>query len=233
MPRLLHLRTLLLLTLAVFLALSCGRPSRRGGTPCFDSGDCNDEAADVVDIEACIDGECEDVDCLSSADCVVGQYCDLEDGDYACREGCQEDRDCFAGQSCQDGTCQTYGCRSTILDCDFNEICDTDSGQCMPASGLQCTGCDPSGNYRDTQGTTNTCDDTIGGNQLCGGDGTVCAGDQFEAICWTACDAPGEPDQCPAGFSCGFASWEPGIGCAAVPLGPYCVPTDGCAPNSP
>ena len=76
-------------------------------------------------------------------------------------------------------------------------------------------------------------DDTIGGNQFCGGDGSVCAGDALDAICWVACEEPGAPDQCPAGFSCGFASWQPGFGCSDIPLGPYCIPTDGCEPFSP
>ena len=228
-------RRIVLLVLMVLVGLSCGRADRRNNDPCFDNGDCNDEAAEgqEIGLEACVDGECKDVDCLSSADCVVGQYCDTEGADFACREGCLESSDCFAGQECNEGVCETYGCRSTILDCDFNEICNESSGECEEAPGLQCTGCDPAGNYRDDQGTMNTCDDTIGGNQLCGGDGTVCAGDEVEAICWIGCEAPGEPDQCPAGFSCGFASWTPGFGCATINLGPYCVPTDGCEPESP
>lgn len=232
-------RRLLLILLAMVLLAACfGRNSRgrRGGEACFDNGDCNDETdvGEEIDLEACVDGECDDVDCLTSADCVVGQYCDNEDGDYACREGCQSDGDCFAGQSCDEGECQDYGCRSTILDCDFNEICNEDTGVCEEASGLQCTGCDPAANYRDDNGTpTNVCDDTIGGNQFCGGDGSVCAGEAGDAICWVGCEAPGEPDQCPAGFSCGFATWTPGFGCAEVPLGPYCFPTDGCEPFSP
>ncbi|MCO4771423.1 MAG: hypothetical protein KDA24_15415 [Deltaproteobacteria bacterium] len=230
-------RRLLLIALAFVVSLSCGRPSTRGGESCFDNGDCNDDGVNPdgeVDLEACVDGECDDVDCLTSGDCVVGQYCDLDGDDYACREGCESDSDCFAGQSCSDdGECETYGCRSTVLDCDFNEICNEDSGNCEQAPGLQCNSCDPAANYRDDNGTPSACDDTIGGNNGCGGDGSVCAGDALDAICWVGCTNVGEPGECPSGFTCAPASWTPGFGCADIPLGPYCIPVDGCEPNSP
>ncbi len=228
-------RRLLLIVLSITVALSCGRPSRWGQT-CFDNGDCNDEAASSegdIDLEACIDGECDDVDCLTSSDCVVGQYCDIDD--YACREGCESDGDCFAGQSCnEDGECEVYGCRSTVLDCDFNEVCNEDTGLCEQAPGFQCNECEPEDNYRDDNGTpVNPCDDTIGGNIGCGGQGSVCAGQAPDAICWTPCTEPGAPDQCPVGFTCLIASWTPGFGCNEVELGPYCAPVAGCDPVSP
>lgn len=231
------MRRLLLLTLLTLLAAGTlagcfYRVDRRGGDPCFDTGDCNDEintTGGEVDIEACIDGECEDVDCLSSTDCVVGQYCDVEDDAFRCREGCETDGDCFAGQSCVEGSCAAYGCRSTILDCDFNEVCDVDSGQCVEASGPQCAQCDPLGNQIDNQGTSTQCDDVLSGHPICG-QGGVCGGSQDDPQCWTACTDPSGTDECPMGFACSFASWQPALGCDPVAVGPYCLPVDGCDP---
>ena len=233
MPR--FLRNALLLLSLVALIASCGRGRRTSGNECFDNGDCNDElgSVDVVDIEACRDGECDNVECLSSADCVVGNYCDVEDEDYACKEGCQENSDCFAGQECSDNVCVQYGCRSTIIDCGFNETCNEDTGVCENAPGLQCTGCDASGHYIDDQGTADACDDEIGGHQLCGGDGNFCGPDGDNTVCWVACDNVGDPTACPSGFSCTFVSWTPQTWCDPVQLGPVCLPNDGCSPDSP
>ena len=227
---------LLVTAFAVLLALSCGPRDRRGqGNDCLDSGDCNDEGGGEAEaIEACVEGRCDEVECLTSAHCAIGTYCDVEDFDYRCREGCEVDGDCFAGQECDDGACRDYGCRSTVLDCDFNEVCDVLTGRCEEAEGMQCRPCDPFGNTRDDQGTPDACDDTIGGHQLCGGTGSVCGSDENgDGVCWPRCEEAGAPDQCPAGFSCGNVQWTPADFCEPVILGPYCIPTDGCSPNSP
>lgn len=234
MPKL--LRNCLLLLVFVALIASCGRGRRSSGNECFDNGDCNDELGNeaVIDIEACRDGECDDVECLSSTDCVVGTYCDVEDEDYVCRDGCEADSDCFAGERCEAGACVIYGCRSTVLDCGFNEVCNEDTGQCETAPGLQCTQCDPAGHYMDDMGTTDPCDDQIAGHQLCGGDGNFCGpeGDNNN-VCWVSCDAPGDPNACPAGFVCQPLTWTPQTWCDPVELAAACLPVQGCDPFVP
>ncbi len=227
------LRTCLFLLVCVSIGLGCGRGRRSTGTECFDNGDCNDELGnvDTVDIEACRDGDCDNVDCLSSADCVVGNWCDAEDEDYICREGCRENSDCFAGQECSDGACVIYGCRSTVLDCGFNEVCNEDTGVCEDAAGLQCTGCDSTGHYIDDQGTPDPCDDEIGGHQICGGDGNFCGPDGDNTVCWVSCAVAGDPTACPSGFQCANVTWTPQTFCEPVTLGPVCLPTSGCSPT--
>ncbi len=76
-----------------------------------------------------MDEACADVDCVTSADCDIQQYCTE---DYSCKLGCGGDDDCLAGQSCDMGThqCEAYGCRDTQLDCDYGEKCDSTTGQC-------------------------------------------------------------------------------------------------------
>lgn len=226
------LRTGLLVVVCLVVGLSCGR---RSSTPeCLDNGDCNDTlgSAEAVDIEACRGGDCDNVECLSSADCVVGNWCDVEDEDYVCRPGCQEDGDCFAGQECDDGACVIYGCRSTILDCGFNEICNEDSGVCEQADGLQCATCDPVGHYMDDQGTPDPCDDQIAGHQFCGGDGNFCGPDgDGNSVCWVSCDTPGDPNACPTGFQCQNAAWTPATCDDVVELAAVCMPTSGCNPG--
>jgi hypothetical protein len=218
----------LTLILPCFLLLSCY--GRRGGSECVDNGSCT---SDGVELQACIDGDCDEVECLSSADCGVGTYCDVEDQDadpvdidYECKEGCLTEGDCLSGQTCDDGSCIERACRSTILDCEFGEVCDADSGECVAAEGLYCTGCTTEGHVVDDQGTPTQCDDRIVGHSACG-DGALCVSDGDHNVCMPPCTSASD---CPAGFSCqSFLMNTPAIcGDTQVVLDPVCVPNQPC-----
>ena len=189
--------TCLVITIA-FCLLSCstGR-GRGGGDSCSDSADCASESGEL---EACVGGYCESVDCLSSSDCPMDHVCDVESLDYDCEPGCNSDMDCRAGKTCVDGDCVEYGCRSTVLDCALGEVCNLATGECELADGAYCTACDLADNDWD-MGETTACDDRLLGNDFCGGPGSYCL--TFTDIgiptCFVSCD--GQED-CPAGYSC-------------------------------
>jgi hypothetical protein len=190
---------------AVLVAPSC--QPRRGGSACVDSGDCPQEVGELL---GCMAGYCEEVSCLSSSDCPMGSFCDVED-DLDCEEGCQSADDCLAGFDCEDGQCRERGCRSTILDCDFGEFCDTGSGQCVEAEGRFCAACDPGDHEWDDQGTVTTCDDTVLSHDFCGGAGAFCIGGEEDGtFCAPACEGP---EDCPAGFQCAPVSRGLPAGC--------------------
>jgi hypothetical protein len=189
---------MLLLSLSV---VSCS--GRRDTSECYEASHCSAEVGELV---ACIDAECETVECLSSSDCPMGRICDI-DGDYECLDGCNSDGDCPAGFSCGDeGTCEEYGCRSTLLDCDYGEICNLGTGVCEVDNRPHCTSCDPALNDWNTGVASNNCDDYFVGNTACGGTGSICNnwdwdGDPStsEPICSVACL---EQDDCPMGYIC-------------------------------
>ena len=58
---------------------------------CWDHGDCSE-------MEACKDGWCENIQCLTSSNCLVNEYCDTSS--YLCVSGCLENADCAAGYAC-------------------------------------------------------------------------------------------------------------------------------------
>ncbi len=206
------LRTLLLaLPLAALPLLSaCGGEK---AAACADNVDCEDG-------QACIDEECQDVTCLTSADCEIQQYCDA---DFECSAGCSIDDDCLAGQSCNTDTnqCQAYGCRNTQLDCNYGEQCDVTTGQCYVADEGLCTA---------------TCDifsPNCGGDSECvameyvgdcdAGDGDRgCPANSPCAIVEVdesdTCDWFGFPDDsaCPSGWACDYLETSSGR------LGYYC-----------
>jgi hypothetical protein len=200
-----------LLLLVCCVVVSCS--GRRSVAECYDASQCSAEVGELV---ACIDAECETVDCLSALDCPMGQICDI-DGNYECVDGCNSDGDCPAGSTCgEKGTCETYGCRSTILDCDFGEFCNESTGACEADNRPHCTSCDPLLNEWDVGDPFDDCDDFLVGNGSCGGAGSVCNDWDFDSNpatsqsgCYVACQ---EQSDCPMGFMCWIIEQPYGIG---------------------
>jgi hypothetical protein len=204
-----------------------GRGGRNVGVECTDSGDCNIDEGELI---ACVDGNCRAVDCLSSTDCALGSFCDSED-DFACVTGCRQDNDCLAGYSCDGNDCRRDACRSTVLDCDFLEVCDQDSGECERVDDDTCARCDLRGNQFDNNSTvTDFCDDTFLGHEDCGSN-WLCAGGQpgdSTGHCLPPCESN---DDCPHGFQCvplAFDSIPPTCGKNPVLTNPVCL-SDQCA----
>ncbi len=160
-------------TLLVAGLLGCGGDSDI--PECIDDGYCDEG-------QACIDDVCVDVDCLTSAICDVGEYCNPDT--YTCVDGCLEDADCVAGETCNPDTrsCEAYGCRSTELDCPVGTECNLGTGECDGVNA--CRNCNASNPYS------------------CQGKGTsycLVWDDPSEGWCFPEC---GADDSCPAGFSC-------------------------------
>jgi hypothetical protein len=193
------LRLLFLLSVLVLglVLASCNQRPRRGGNPCYDATECS---AEEGSLETCLSGYCEQVECLSSSDCPMGEVCDVDNFDYECKSGCNSDVDCLAGSVCDDGSCVEYGCRSTILDCARGEFCNQQTHECEQAEGPYCTECQMTGNDWDDGGTLTTCDDMLLGNDFCGGAGNYCVDWYFGTpVCFVSCD---EQNDCPAGYTC-------------------------------
>ena len=168
----------------LFLAACAGT----GKAPeCQDNADCNNQA--------CVENQCVDVDCLSSADCSLKEYCHGED--FVCTSGCSEDTDCLAGEMCdvESNTCEPYGCRETELDCPVGDFCNQNTGEC----------------YDDPEGTCNTCSAAQNEAEqlelLFGGtlSGRHCVQwDEFatEFYYFKTCNPNGSGNDCPRGFAC-------------------------------
>jgi hypothetical protein len=201
-----HLILTFALLVLVGSLVACSSSRRRGGESCSDSSQCASESGEL---EACVAGYCESVECLSSSDCPMDHVCDVETNDYACDEGCNSDLDCRAGKTCVDGDCLEYGCRSTVLDCPRGEVCDLATGECEAADGMYCTECNLAGNEWDL-GETTACDDDLIGNVACGGDGSYCLNYFGTPTCFVSCE---EQEDCPAGYVCQNASWGLPLGC--------------------
>ena len=193
-----------LLAVGALVALVSSCSGRQTTAECYDTSQC---PADVGELVACVDAACETVECLATSDCSLGQICDVENDRYECVQGCNTDTDCPAGFSCSDdGTCAEYGCRSTLLDCDFGEFCNEATGQCESDDRPHCTPCDTLGNNIDFGEIFDTCDDVITGNDSCGGPGAVCTTIAVgeialtdSPICYVPCQGEGD---CPMGFVC-------------------------------
>lgn len=123
----------------LLVVLSVGCDIGNGETP---TGDCNDHGQ-CGEMQRCLDNSCTDVECLSSSDCPLHNYCDTDLNRYACTGGCLTDDDCTAGEECHDdyGTCEEYGCRETDLDCEIGEYCR--DGECRYDNSGHCQPCDP------------------------------------------------------------------------------------------
>ncbi len=130
------------------------------------------------DFANCVDGRCERRMCSTSADCGMEAFC-ASDG--RCEGGCQGADDCYPGDVCAEGQCVSGGCRSTSLDCGFNEFCDTTTGDCYEAGGYYCEPC--------TQESD------------CGGNGNLCLnlGGGYGSFCGVTCESEGD---CPSGYTC-------------------------------
>ena len=89
MISLLFKRICLLLTICTALACTEAPEKAEEGGTCANSAEC-------AEGQLCLKNECRDVDCLTSNDCDIEQYCSTE---YACESGCENDNDCFAGDS--------------------------------------------------------------------------------------------------------------------------------------
>jgi hypothetical protein len=125
--------------LFLFLPLFIGCDVNNGSSP---EGDCTDHGQ-CGEMQACIENSCTDVECLSSSDCPLHNFCDKELNRYACNAGCEGDDDCVAGEECHEdyGTCEEYDCRETDLDCEYMENCV--NGECRADTSGHCQPCDP------------------------------------------------------------------------------------------
>jgi hypothetical protein len=198
---------------------SCG--GRSDTVECYDASQCSADPGESI---ACVDGDCTTVECLSTLDCPLGKVCDVDGQDYECVDGCNNDLDCSAGFSCsEDGICAEYGCRSSLLDCAFGEICNLESGVCEEDPRPHCQACDPLLNEWDIGEPGDNCDDFLSGNSSCGGPGAICTtftvGDlplTSEPICYVPCE---EALDCPTGFTCSLVTFRYGNG-----QDPNCAP---------
>ncbi len=180
----------LLLLAVTGLALSACKPQGPGldEGECLDDGDCSADGG----LQACVGGECEAVDCLTSTDCPLGTHCD----DNGCEYGCEQDTDCLSGFECTgDGTCAESECRSTVLDCYVGQFCQ--NGNCVDAGPPLCKPC----NSMDIFDAIVDGGGNVLGYNSCGGIGAFCLA--FEQggteYCWTPCSTTAD---CPASFEC-------------------------------
>ena len=119
-------------------------------------------------------------------------------------------------ETCKDHICDVYGCRSTTLDCEYGEFCDTSTGECKQSSGPHCESCDAAAS--NSCGSNATCyileadeDDTCTSDRDCE-DGWYCdylssatAKNCHQDFCLVTCD-PDDENACPRGFECVDAS---------------------------
>ncbi len=211
------------LVLAVALLLggtlgACpGEDSVGSGAPCLDEGDCHTFDGSA---QACLDGGCAQVDCLTSADCPFDSFCDV--AAFDCEPGCREDTDCAAGKSCDDGFCVERGCRDALLDCDFGEVCEDD--ECRRPGGAFCNACDPTAHEWNYRGPGN-CDDVPIGHPLCGGWGNFCLTNATMDYCAVECL---NQSDCPNGSTCSVVTYDRPAGCpgeTTLQIGRVCLST--------
>ena len=214
------MRARVVIFLLMLALTSCQTEAHRGGDVCFDSADCT---TDEDQLEACLNARCTPVECLSSADCEIGTVCDTDSGDYRCEAGCLSDGDCLAGFRCQEGNCNLYGCRSTLLDCAFGEVCNENTGSCEASGGQHCSECSLNQNQWDDSGTTTTCDDVLLSSSECGGTGSFCM-NWYEGTptCYVGCE---DQSECPGGYQCSIVVRPLPVGCSQdyIVLGTACI----------
>lgn len=131
-------------------------------------------------------GFCSQVSCNSSVECPIESWCNSDVGQ--CESGCLNDRDCLPTHTCdaEARTCTEPGCRSTQLDCNVGEFCNTLSGQCFSTGGAPyCRSCE----------TKFDCNSGTDGPNWC-----LRMGGSSQTYCGVDCSAGQE---CPRGYSCG------------------------------
>ena len=116
--------------IVLLMSLAC-TDGGAGEPACIDNSACDEG-------QACVLEECVAVECLDSTACGIGQFCDPRN--YVCRDGCEGDGDCLAGQECNKQTleCVDSACRSAELDCNVGQKCDQVTGQCFDFPGSLC-----------------------------------------------------------------------------------------------
>lgn len=164
-----------------------------GAPECVDNGECTEG-------QACIDQQCEDVECLTSTDCPIAHVCHPKQ--YYCVPGCAEDEDCLAGQTCNSESheCVDAACRTTELDCHVGDVCDPVSGQCVePANAVCETGCHIYNSPNCPGG--GTCVQSLSG-QTCNSANDCDAGETCDPFltstdtCWSDGDCPVDGSYC-------------------------------------
>lgn len=222
---------LLCLSFLLMVASGCARPQ---SASCIDNTDCDSTDGGV---QACLGGECRDVQCLRSSDCPIANYCS---DSYSCELGCQEDADCRSGEACNTETnvCEPHGCRSTVLDCYPGQFCE--EGSCVDAVGAYCETCTGLGSLcRGSDGAECNCQAydaffnptgcrgdqslwEIVGDSDCGGSGNFCLNSASGALfCGVDCSTGQE---CPAFYTCiGIQTDTNGDGIGDTIIGQNCV----------
>jgi hypothetical protein len=144
---------------------------------CLDDGDCED-------LDACIEGTCTVVECLTSRQCDLHTHC--ERSTHTCDPGCESADDCYAGEWCDStlGVCEPLACEDTQLDCPFGETCERTTGECYDDGRHHCTQCYNT-NACGTDGTCFTFTEEGGGPYYC----------------LMQCTNP-ELNDCPQGYTC-------------------------------
>jgi hypothetical protein len=150
---------------------------------CEGSGDC------PAGGECQPDGHCRiPGGCVTSRDCGMPEtHCDLQTN--RCVPGCERDEDCLdATKACEAGRCRPRGCAANYQ-CAFGEVCQLETGDCIPAPGRHCeAGCDPMA------------------EDACGGAPVRCLslqdkdGNALGDFCFEPCQPA--PNECPQGYGC-------------------------------
>ena len=220
------------LLLPILLMLGClEQPTEAdkvaSGLSCVNSADCPDG-------ELCLEKSCQSVGCVSSEDCSLEQYC--SEG-FECETGCTVNEDCYAGDECnvEEKVCESYGCRSTELDCEVGEFCNPTTTECYQDTRGHCmTYCDWNDlmfgtndglcvNYDSGSGSCQV--NSSGQESGCSG-GAICYPDDPTSLEWTfgqmvpgscitfyqtfSCDNTSSQEQCPNGFACQSLQYSDG-----------------------
>lgn len=117
-----------------FLVVSALSGCPPQGAPCVTDATCGEQ-------QACLKEVCQDVTCRSDVQCPLETTCNLET--YTCDAGCTTSADCFVGDRCDVtlGECVPRSCDDTQLDCDFGERCDPQTGECFVDAEPHCKRC--------------------------------------------------------------------------------------------
>lgn len=211
------------------------------GLTCTNSSDCLSE-------ELCVEKTCQAVECATSLDCELEEYCSTSK--YECKDGCKDDDDCFAGDSCNKEAkeCESYGCRTSELDCGIGEFCNELTAECYRDSRGHCEsfctwnevafGENTNGECANYDMGSGSCMGDFEGNQSGCSGGDLCWPNDFDDMSgyyqqipgtcisfyrFFTCDDNSAQEQCPNGFTCQGIPYSDGTVTQAVCLGdcPY------------